>query len=143
VHIGPPSALQAGGGWRLAGDVAYSANPNYTRTVANGSSFAIEFAPAAGWVLPPDRTVIVPLSQTTVIDANYSVLPPVLGVSPATGIGITGTTNTSYRIEYRTNLTVGNWLPLRTNTLIGGFNLITPWPPTNGPTAFYRAVWLP
>jgi hypothetical protein len=34
-------------------------------------------------------------------------------------------------------------LPLKTNTLGPGFNLLLPWPPTNGPAAFYRAVWLP
>jgi hypothetical protein len=33
---------------------------------------------------------------------------------------------------------------LSTNTIMSnGFNLLLPWPPTNGPAAFYRAVWLP
>jgi hypothetical protein len=81
----------------------------------------------------------------TNIPANYTVIRPVLNFNPAQGFGLTGTTNTKYRIEYRTNLTGGAWLTLKTNTITGpGFNAILPWPPTNGlPAAFYRAVWLP
>jgi hypothetical protein len=58
------------------------------------------------------------------------------------GIGLTGTTGTVYRVEYRTNLTIGSWIPLSTNTIGSGINTLLPWPPTNGPAAFYRAVWL-
>jgi hypothetical protein len=77
------------------------------------------------------------------IDASYLVLPPTMVMNPA-GLGFTGTTNTKYRIEYRTNLSSGTWLTLRTNALSSGFNLILPLPPTNNlPAAFYRAVWLP
>jgi hypothetical protein len=40
-------------------------------------------------------------------------------------------------------LSSGTWLALKTNTLGPGFNQVLPWPPTNGPAGFYRAVWLP
>jgi enediyne biosynthesis protein E4 len=143
VRVGPALALAAGGGWRLAGDVAYSSNPGFTRVITNGSGFAIEFAPATGWDLPASRSVTVPIGQLTVIDANYTVTPPVLMLNGAS-LGVTGTTGTTYRIEYRTNLACGNWLPLQTNTLNTGFNPLLVWPPTNNlPAAFYRAVWLP
>ena len=143
VHVGPTAALTAGGGWRLAGDATYSSNPNFTHMVTNGGGFSIEFAPAIGWNVPASRSVTVPAGQLTVIDANYSVVAPVMSLVPAVGLGLTGTTGTAYRIEYRPSLSSGVWLPLRTNTIGAGFNLLLPWPPTNGPAAFYRAVWLP
>jgi len=48
-----------------------------------------------------------------------------------------------YRLEYKTSLSSGGWTTLSTNTVGAGFHLVLPWPPTNGPAAFYRAVWLP
>jgi hypothetical protein len=71
------------------------------------------------------------------------VTNPVLVANRSAGIGITGTTGTVYRIEGRTNLTSGSWLPVSTNTILTtGFNLLLPQPATNGNTFFYRAVWL-
>ena len=88
-----------------------------------------------------------PSGQLTVVPATYtpvvSPAPPVLTFNPASGLGITGTTGATFRLEYRTSLVSGQWLPLKTNTLGPGLNLLLPWPPTNGPAAFYRAVWLP
>lgn len=144
VHVGPAAALAAGGGWRLAGGTnLFSSDPNHTDFVTVQTTYAVEFATADGWGSPPNRSVTVPLGQLTVIEARYVLLPPVLTFTRGTGIGITGATGTTYRIEYRTKLTSGAWLPLRTNTLGAGFNLLLPWPPTNGPAAFYRVVWLP
>jgi hypothetical protein len=70
-------------------------------------------------------------------------MPPTMSMDQAVGLRITGTLSTTYRIEYRTNLISGGWLPLQTNTISAGANLLLPWPPANGPAAFYRAVWLP
>jgi hypothetical protein len=107
----------------------------------------LEFKSIPGWNLPTTRVVQVTLGSLTVIPANYTsvVAParPVLTFNRAVGLGITGTTGTIFRLDYRTSLASGQWLPLRTNTLRSGFNLLLPWPPTNGPAAFYRAVWLP
>ena len=143
VQLGPPAALAAGGAWRTLGSVAaFSSTPGLTVAVTSNGGFALEFKDIAGWNLPPDQTVSVTLGQTTIIKPNYTVLPPQMKFNPTQGLGITGTTGTTYRIEYRTNLSTGTWLPLKTNTLISGLNQIVPWPPTNGPAAFYRAIWL-
>jgi hypothetical protein len=81
----------------------------------------------------------VPATYTPVV----TPAPPVLTFNPASGLGITGTTGVTFRLDYRISLVSGQWLPLKTNTLGPGFNLLLTWPPTNGPAAFYRAVWLP
>ncbi len=144
VHLGPPAALTAGGGCRIAGGTnGFSSSPDFTVPVATQTTFTLEFSDPAGWNSPPSRTVTVAPGQVAEITASYNVLPPEMVMNRTAGLGLTGTTNTRYRIEYRTNLTTGAWLPLRTNTLNAGFNLLMPWPPTNGPSAFYRAVWLP
>src|SRR5437870_2568505 len=82
------------------------------------------------------------LGDVTNVLASYSVVPPLMIAQPGLGSGLTGTVN-AYRLERRASLTSGAWLPVNTNTLSSGFNLLLPWPPTNGPAAFYRAVWLP
>jgi hypothetical protein len=65
-------------------------------------------------------------------------------VQRAAGFGITGTTGTTYRVEGRSSLTSGAWLPVSTNTIPStGFNLVLPRPPTNPPTTFLRLQWLP
>ena len=110
--------------------------------LSSNGGFAIEFKEISGWNLPPNQTVSVTLGQTTIIKPNYSVVPPQLKFNATQGLGFTGTTGTTYRIEYRTNLSVGQWLPFKTNALVPGLNQIVPWPPTNGPSAFYRAIWL-
>ncbi len=66
---------------------------------------------------------------------------PVLVVN-AQGIGLSGTTNTTYRIETTTSLNNPTWTGLSTNTITStGFNLVVP-KPANPATIFYRAVWL-
>src|ERR1043166_1314348 len=90
------------------------------------------------------QTVQLTIGDITVIsNVFYKVKPPSMVADRALGIGLSGTTNTTYRIEYRPSLGSGQWLALRTNTLRPGFNQVLPWPPTNGPAGFYRAVWLP
>ena len=144
--LSPPAAVTAGAAWRLGGDTTYSTASNYTRAVFTTNAVTVEFKPITGWNLPTNQAVTVLPGQVTVYTAVYTpttVASPVLVVNPAVGLGIMGTTNTSYLIQYRTNLTTGAWLPLSTNTILSnGFNLVLPWPPTNGPTAFYRALWL-
>jgi hypothetical protein len=80
---------------------------------------------------------------TVISNVSYSVKPPTMQFKTWIGLGLTGTTNTAYRLERRSSLFTGSWLPVRTNTLTNGFNLLLPWPPTNGSGSFYRAVWLP
>jgi hypothetical protein len=142
-QLGPSAAVQAGAGWRLQGDSAYSSATNYTRAVTSTNAVVVEFKPLPGWNLPPAQSVVVLPQQITHYTASYSVTNPVLVASRTLGIGITGTTGTTYRVEYRTNLVSGGWRSNQTITLGAGFNRLQLWPPTNGPRAFYRAVWLP
>ena len=106
----------------------------------------VVFKPITGWNLPTNQAVAVLPGQVTIYTAVYTpttVASPVLVLTAGVGLEITGTTNATYLIQYRTNLTSGAWLPLSTNTILSnGSNLILPWPPSNGSTAFYRALWL-
>ncbi|HEX3798591.1 MAG TPA: Calx-beta domain-containing protein [Verrucomicrobiae bacterium] len=140
--LGPPSAVQAGAGWRLQGDSTYGSATNYTRLVVTTNA-AVEFKSIPGWNLPLGQTIkVIPGSLTVLSNQFYTVLPPKLSLDAVNGLRLAGTANTSYRIEYRTNLTTGQWLPLRTNTLGAGLTQIAPWPPSNISGAYYRAVWL-
>lgn len=143
-RLGPPAALQAGAGWRLSGDTAYSNATNYTRALLSTNAVTVQFKPIPGWNLPPNQSVSVSADQITPYTAFYSVISPALAADAERGIGITGTTNTSYRIESRRSLASGSWLALSTNTIVtNGFNPLLPPPRTNQPSMFYRAVWLP
>jgi hypothetical protein len=147
VNIEPQAALDAGAAWRVQGTTAWSGGPTYTATIGAGDSVTLEFKPIAGWNVPANNTVQTALGQLTIVPATYTpVVPPaapVLTFNPASGLGITGSTGATFRLDYRASLVSGQWLPLNTNTLGPGLNLLLPWPPTNGPAAFYRAVWLP
>jgi hypothetical protein len=145
VQVGPPSAIQAGGGWRLKSKSSYWNGPDQVEIVTN-SNDTIEFnANLPGWIPPGSRSAqLTPgLPTPTVIsNAFYTVTNPVLFVNRGQGVGMTGTTGTTYRLEYSTSLLTGAWQPLKTNVLTNGFNLLLPWPLTNGPASFYRAMWL-
>jgi sugar lactone lactonase YvrE len=143
-HLGPPSALHAGAAWRLVGDATWSTAPDWTRTVTSTNAVSVEFKPLAGWTSPSDQSVSVLPGQITYYTALYAVQPPTLVVDALRRIGITGTTGTVYRLEKRSSLASGAWLPLSTNTISSsGFNLVLPAPLTNGPRSFFRALWLP
>ncbi len=68
------------------------------------------------------------------------MLPPTL-VAKSAGLGLTGATNTTYRIESTTSLKNPVWTGLTTNTILGA-NFTVVIPRTNQATTFYRAVWL-
>ena len=143
-RLGPPSALRAGAGWRLSGDTAYSGSTNYTRAILSTNAVVVQFKPIPGWILPADQSVSISPDQITSYNAFYTVVSPALTADPVLGIGITGTTDTTYRIESRTSLTSGNWQPVTTNTIIStGFNPLLSSPAANQPATFYRAAWLP
>jgi sugar lactone lactonase YvrE len=141
-QLKPASAVAAGAGWRLTTDVAYSSATNYTRAVLTTNAFAVEFKPVPGWITPTSQAVSVLPNQITTYSASYTVTNPVLVANGST-LGLTGTTGTVYRIEQRTSLTTGSWLPFSTNTIsTSGFNVFLANPATNGSVNFYRAVWL-
>jgi hypothetical protein len=142
-QLTPTPAIVAGAAWKLQGDTVYSSATNYTRAVLTTNAFAVQFKPVAGWLTPTNQAVTVLPNQVTTYSAFYTVTNPMLVGNAAIGFGITGTTGTVYRIERRTSLTSGSWLPFKTNTILtSGFNLVLPNPATNGSVNFYRATWL-
>jgi hypothetical protein len=139
----PPAAVSAGGGWGIVGQPYFSSSTNFTVAVSAGQSVALAFQSVNGWNVPNSQAVAVPIGGLTNINISYAVTPPVMSIIPGVGIGLAGTTNTTYTIQSRPNLSTGNWLTLSTNTLRPGFNKFASWPPTNhAPAAFYRATWL-
>jgi hypothetical protein len=148
VLFGPPAAVQAGAGWRLSGDATYGTATNYIRTITTTNA-TIEFKPLVGWNSPSISSYTVQAGAlTTIPAANYTPIVPASPswlFLPGSGFGLSGTTNTKYRIEYTTNLASGLWSPLQTNTITtSGFNLVLPWPPTNNAReVYFRALWLP
>jgi hypothetical protein len=141
-ELGPPAAMAAGAGWRLAGDSAYSSATNYIRAVLTTNAFMVVFKPVNGWNVPVSAPVSVAPGQVASYSANYTVSAPMLAVN-GTGIGIIGTTGTVYELDRNSSLSGGTWVPVSTNTITTtGFNLVLPYPLTNVPTIFYRAVWL-
>jgi len=143
-QLAPPAAVQQGAAWRLQGDSSYSTTARYTRAVISTNAFAVEFKPIPGWNLPTNQTTTILPGLLITNVAFYKVTNPVLVANPAIGLGITGTTGTTYRIESRISLSSGTWTPLSTNLIVtSGFNSVLPTLPTNGPGTFYRALWLP
>ena len=145
VRLGPSAAVAAGAGWRRQGDTGqFNTNVNATIAVTSSNGFTLEFRTnVTGWNPPPSRVLQVAPQVVVTADGSYTVIPPLLVVKSGIGIGMIGTANTVYRLERRSSLTGGNWVPAKTNTITNGFNLLLPWPLTNGSASFYRAVWLP
>jgi V8-like Glu-specific endopeptidase len=143
VDLGPTAAVQAGAGWRRQGENEYSSDPNSVRLVPAGQPVTLEFAALPGWNAPVSWSQ-AEISGEVVVEANYTVVPPVMVVDGATGIGLVGTTGTTYRIE---QMDVGagsaTWVPINTNTLVPGTNVLITLPRETPNAALYRAVWIP
>ena len=106
--------------------------------VTSTNALVVQFKPIPGWNLPTNRavTVVPGLIMTNV--AAYTPTNPVLTVDRIAGLGISGTSNTTYQIQSNSALT-GTWIPFKTNTLTNfSFNVITNRPQPG----FYRALWL-
>jgi hypothetical protein len=151
VQLGPPAAIAAGAGWRLSTDPAnsYLSGTNSVDTVTTTNATLV-FKSISGWNPPTNQTVSLTRGGLTIVsNALYTVVsstptPPVMVIDPELGLGITGTTGTTYQIQSSTSLASGTWTAISTNTIIStGFNLILPPPFTNGAATFYRAKWLP
>jgi sugar lactone lactonase YvrE len=144
LQLGPPAAVQAGAAWKFNNQPAAdysSVNPSLQEVVTT-NALALQFKPVPGWILPTNQSVVLVPGQIVTNTASYSVTNPVL-VAAGAGLGITGTPGTLYRLDRRTSLTGGSWLPVSTNTILNsGFNLLLSQPDTNGSTFFYRAFWL-
>ncbi len=141
MQLAPPSAVQAGAAWLLQPGTTYSSLTNFTQVIYTTNAVSLQFRPIPGWDLPTNQSVVVVPGIISHPTAFYTVFSPKL-IFSAQGIGLTGTTNTTYRIEKTTSLKNPVWTGLTTNTIISpGFNLVVA--KTNIPTTtFYRAVWL-
>ena len=127
---------------RKQGDTRYQTN--LVLTITNTGGISIEFSTAEGWDPPESRTLTVAFGGTTRANFPYRVKPPSLVFQPGLGLGLTGTTATVYQLQRRDRLETGGWSNvLMSRPLTNGFNLLLPWPPTNGPASFYRATWVP
>ena len=145
VLLGPPAAVQAGAGWQLSGDPpgAFGNTAAYMRAIATNGATIVFNTNVPGWNPPVSQTNQLIAGTNNIFTAFYTVTNPVLVVNRGQSLSLTGTTGTTYILQYRTSMVTGSWQPLRTNTLTNGLNLLLPWPPINGPAAFYRVVWLP
>jgi hypothetical protein len=139
VQLAPPSAVQAGAAWLLQPSSNYSTATNFTQVIFSTNAVALQFKPIPGWNVPTSQSVVVTPGIISYPPAFYTVVNPVL-VANAQGIGLTGTTNTTYEIESASSLN-GPWTELSTNTIVSnGINLVVP-KTNNQATVFYRAVW--
>jgi hypothetical protein len=141
LQLGPPSAVQAGAAWDLAGQSAsyYSTvNPSLQEVTAT-NPLVVQFKPIPGWNLPANFSVTVSPGVILTNAATYTVTNPMLTLDRVNGLGMFGTPNTTYQIQSSSSLTGGGWIPFLTNTLTSpAFNLITNHPAPG----FYRALWL-
>ncbi len=141
IQLAPPSAVQAGAAWLLLPGTTYSTSTNFTQAIFSTSPVTLQFKPIPGWNLPTNQSVTVSPGGISTPTAFYTVLRPNL-VFNAQGIGLSGTTNTTYRIEKTTSLKNPVWTGLSTNTITSSnFTLVVP-KTTNSAATFYRAVWL-
>ncbi len=141
IQLVPPSAVQAGAAWLLQPSTNYSTATNFTQVIFSTNAVALKFKPIPGWLSPTNQAVTVVPGIIAQPKAYYTVTNPVLQVS-AQGIGLSGTTNTTYRIESTPSVNTIAWTGQSTNTIVSpGFNLVMPFP-TNAGAMFYRAVWL-
>jgi hypothetical protein len=144
LQLAPPAAVRAGAAWKLRGDPVYSTATNYTLAVTSTNAVVVEFLAIDGWNPPTNQTYQILPHQLTTNTAFYTPTNPVLLARSGFGLGLSGTTGTTYRIERRSALRTGAWTALTTNAIVSnGVHRVLPWPLTNGPASFYRAVWLP
>jgi hypothetical protein len=129
-----------GGRWFGRGsDTSYASSTGFTRAIVSTSATVL-FNDIAGWITPAPQTNSLIAGIVNINSGFYTVLPPKL-VFNSQGVGLSGTTNTTYRIEKTTSLKNPAWTGLSTNTIVSAnFNLVVPR--TNQTTTFYRAVWL-
>ena len=147
VVVGPQAALDDGGAWTLENSgYGFGVQP-YTLPATTFPAYVV-FTNINGWNVPVSAPIQVTSAFCLITDLSYTVIPPVLNVSRTPGLGITGTANTSYRIDYTTDLKSGSWQTLMPSIQLGsGLNQIASWPPpwpanNNASSTYYRAVWL-
>ena len=143
VAIQPPSAVAAGASWKYLTepDANYLSQQISVRMVAPTNMISLQFKAIPGWVVPTNQTIAV-FGGTLAASAFYTVSNPVL-IASAQGLGLRGTTNTTYSIEKTTSLKNPVWVTNISAITITNTNFSLAVPKTSNPAAtFYRAVWL-
>jgi len=84
IQLGPPDAVQAGAGWRLQGDPAYSSNPSYVDQVSSPGVEVVQFAPINGWAPPTNQTITVVPGSFVSVSATYTLTNLTITNSPPT-----------------------------------------------------------
>jgi hypothetical protein len=140
VLLGPAEARTAGAAWKIPGSMWHNGESNRVTLYTNGT-VSIQFTNIPGWEAPSTNAPLI-LGTNTTVTAIYTPFTPLLSFVPGAGLSITGTPGAKFALDFRTSLSSGDWVPLKTNALGPGLNQWLPWPPTNGPAGFYRARWV-
>jgi hypothetical protein len=150
VTIGPPASVRLGAQWRVSPTNSGSLDPSLTNFMSVPRSIlvqtnrlSIEAKDLMGFVPPTNRSVRVRAGERTAVDLRYSVHPPRLFYDRATGLSITGTPGTAYRIEGAGRLqSPVPWTSNAGKTLTAGQNAVPNTAPVQSTNRFYRAFWL-
>jgi hypothetical protein len=148
LTIGPPAALRLGARWRVSptnfGSLHLHTNFSTQSVilVTRDNNFSIEVTNLAGFTAPSNRSVRVRAGLHTNLDLIYSVHPPRLFYNRSTGLSLTGTVGTAYRIDRANHLRPPNWASNAGRTLTAGQNPVPNTAPAAGTNRFYRAFWL-
>ncbi len=150
VPLDPPTAVTAGAAWKQFGVNESFAVKDQTQLISVFPAI-LQFSNLIGWNAPvaPPLPITLSLGLNVVPPLSYTVVPPVMSASRTIGLGIAGTTNTTYAIQYCTNLLQGSWQTLTTVSLPNGTNNLEPWPPpwpfvtaqSGSNATFFRAQW--
>jgi hypothetical protein len=104
--------------------------------------FTIDVAGMPGFKPPTNQAIRLRAGLHTPLNLIYEVNPPRLFYNRSTGLSITGTPGTAYRIEAAGRLQPPAWSSNAGRTLSAGQNTIPNTAPLLTTNRFYRAFWL-
>ena len=148
VSVGPPAAVRLGARWRVTpgncGSVCNFTNFTDQRVtlVTRKVDFTIDVNTLPGFKPPTNQTIRLRAGLVTPLDLIYEVNPPQLFYHRTTGLSITGTPGTAYRIEGSSRVHPATWSSNAGRTLSAGQNVIPNTAPAQNTNRFYRAFWL-
>ena len=121
VKLGPPAAVAAGARWQVPGTAAGFTNGPGPVSLVPGP-YTVRFAPADGFLTPPDAVVQIVAGQDTALDVTYepaTTANPVLSITLESGLRVSGPVGATARLQFRAGLGAGDWadVPGRTSTL--------------------------
>ncbi len=148
VVLGPPEAVAAGAGWRIAQltNATYYSDNTATYALPAASYTLVFRTNVAGWQSPANRALQLAANQTTVVTGNYTRAGAV-AVAPTVSNGAVQLTFTApvgqrYALERSTNLS--HWQVVATNPVPADGVLRFGDPiQTSNRAAFYRARLVP